>query len=102
MFVSAGERMLTSLKAIVCVSVCLSIVIFCHTHTVQHTTVRINILHTANRRVQITLHQEGDQLTSCITADSTTMSVRPSGLPPIQDMPPPGGFSKVREIDERK
>mmetsp|Transcript_7419 Transcript_7419/g.12347 ORF Transcript_7419/g.12347 Transcript_7419/m.12347 type:complete len:133 (-) Transcript_7419:50-448(-) len=23
------------------------------------------------------------------------MSLRPSGLPPIQDMPPPGGFKKV-------
>ena len=27
-----------------------------------------------------------------------TMSIRPSGLPPIQDMPPPGGFPKVRSL----
>jgi hypothetical protein len=37
-----------------------------------------------------------------VSVDSTTMSVRPSGLPPIQEMPPPGGFRKVREVDVLK
>jgi hypothetical protein len=37
-----------------------------------------------------------------LSVESTIMSVRPSGLPPIQEMPPPGGFRKVREIDEPK
>ena len=34
-----------------------------------------------------------------IGKSKTTMSLRPSTAPPIQDMPPPGGYKKVRRIN---